>query len=126
MFAQFARYVLVGVVNTVMDFGIYAGLTRGFDFWEENYLLANAITFLIVVSWSYFWNKHWTFKNKEKKHAKQFSKFVFATFGGIMLAEIILFMGVEWFDLNDLIAKLVAGPAVVLWNFSAYRFFAFV
>ncbi|OGL70597.1 hypothetical protein A3B32_01550 [Candidatus Uhrbacteria bacterium RIFCSPLOWO2_01_FULL_53_9] len=126
MLRQFMRYGAVGVVNTGLDFGIYSGLTRGFEWWGEHYLIANAVTFLLVVTWSFFWNKHWAFRNKEARHLGQYAKFVFATFGGIMLAEVILFSGVEWLNLNDLLSKVIAGPIVVLWNFSAYRWFAFV
>ena len=125
MFSQFIRYAVVGAVNTGLDFGMYTGLTRSFDFWRAHYLLANAIVFSIVVTWSFFWNKHWTFKNREQKHKTQYAKFVLATLGGIAIAEGVLFAGVGWFGIHDIVSKIIAAPLVVAWNFSAYRFWAF-
>lgn len=122
---QFVRYCIIGVVNTALDFGIYTGLTRGFEFWKEHYLVTNAISFMIVVTWSFFWNKYWTFKNREHKYAAQYMKFVMATLIGISISESILYAGVEFFSLHDVLAKAIAAPLVVAWNFSAYRIWAF-
>lgn len=125
MIVQFIRYATVGTVNTALDFGIYSGLTRGFEFWREYYLLANGLTFIVVVTWSFFWNKYWTFKNRERQHAMQYLKFVIATFGGLGIAEGVLYVGVEVLSLHDILSKVIAAPLVVFWNFSAYRFWAF-
>src|SRR3989339_1969495 len=125
MFQQFIRYAIVGAVNTGLDFGMYIGLTRGFTFWREHYLLANALVFAVVVTWSFFWNKHWTFKNSEPKHKTQYAKFVLATLGGIAITEGVLFVGVDWLGMDGILSKVIAGPLVIAWNFSAYRFWAF-
>ncbi len=122
---QFVRYVIIGVVNTALDFGLYAFLTRSFDFWMEHYLLANAVAFTIVVTWSFFWNKYWTFRNRDVRHAHQYAKFVFATLTGILIAESILYMGVAQFGFHDILSKVLAAPFVVVWNFLAYRLWAF-
>lgn len=122
---RFIRYCIIGVFNTILDFGIYIGLTRGFEFWQKHYLAANALTFITVVTWSYFWNKYWAFRDRSGGHGKQYIKFVMATLVGIGIAESVLYSGVRWMHLIDLWAKVIAGPLVVLWNFSAYRFWAF-
>jgi|GEM_PF-1303470 len=123
--AQFKRYVAIGVVNTALDFGLYTYLTRTYEFWMDRYLLANAVVFLTIVTWSFFWNKYWTFKNNERTHLHQYSKFVFSTFVGITLAEGVLYLGVAHFELHDILAKVVAAPLVVVWNFLAYKLWAF-
>lgn len=125
MVQQFIRYAIVGAVNTGLDFGMYIGLTRGFEFWKHHYLLANGLSFIIVVTWSFFWNKYWTFKNCEARHAIQYLKFVIITLVGVGIAENVLYIGVEFFSVHDLVSKIIAAPLVVVWNFSAYRFWAF-
>jgi putative flippase GtrA len=122
---QFLRYCTVGVVNTVLDFTIYTTLTRGWTFWRSHYLLANACSFVLVVTWSFFWNKYWAFRERSASHGIQYIKFVTVTLGGIIIAQSVLFLGVHVFRLYDLIAKLVAGPLVVIWNFLMYRYWAF-
>ena len=125
IFQQFFKYASIGVVNTGLDFGIYTALTRNFEFWREQYLLANAVAFLIVVTWSFFWNKYWTFNNRGKKHPTQYLKFVISTIIGIGIAEIVLYIGVNILSLHDILSKITAAPFVVSWNFFAYRLWVF-
>ena len=125
LLGPFVRYCTVGVGNTVLDFGIYIGLTRGWEFWRAHFLVANAVAFAIVISWSFYWNKRWTFRNRAAAHRTQFVKFVTITLGGIAIAEAALFVGVRVFSTPDLLAKVFAGPLVMLWNFLAYRYWAF-
>lgn len=121
----FARYCAIGVTNTAIDFTLYTTLTRGWMFWRDHYLWANAFTFALVVTWSFFWNRRWTFQRQDRQHGSQYAKFVLATLGGIGIAQVILYAGVQLIHISDLLAKLISGPLVVLWNFLMYRYWAF-
>ncbi|MFH1430735.1 MAG: GtrA family protein [Candidatus Uhrbacteria bacterium] len=121
----FFRYAVIGVGNTILNFAMYTAMTRGSDFWMEHYLLANVVTFCTIVTWSFFWNKRWSFKNHEQQHGVQYAKFVLVTVGGIAIEQSVLVIGVELFSVLDIFAKLIAGPIVVLWNFGMYRRWAF-
>lgn len=125
LLGPFVRYAIVGAGNTVLDFGIYTALTRGFAFLRTNFLLANAISFVIVVTWSFYWNKRWSFRDHSPRARAQFAKFVTITIVGLGIAECALFIGVRAFGAYDLIAKTFAAPLVVLWNFFVYRYWAF-
>ncbi|MBI4450064.1 GtrA family protein [Candidatus Uhrbacteria bacterium] len=120
----FGRYAVIGAGNTVLDFTIYTALTRGFPFWGRHYLLANAFSFLIVVTWSFYWNKRWAFGNRERRHVAQYMKFISATVVSLGIAEGVLATGVA-FGLPDLFAKALAAPLVVVWNYCMYRSWAF-
>jgi len=120
----FGRYAIIGAGNSVLDFTIYTALTRGSPFWSAHYLLANAVSFVIVVTWSFYWNRRWSFGNHERRHLVQYIRFVSATVVSLGIAESVLAAGVE-FGLRDLLAKVLAAPLVVLWNFCMYRFWAF-
>ena len=122
---QLIRYCIIGVGNTALDFALYAGLTRGWEFWRMHYLWANLISFTIVVTWSFFLNKHWTFRERSLSHGVQYIKFVAVTLGGVVITQGILFTGIEIFSLHDLLAKVIAAPLVVLWNFSMHRLWTF-
>lgn len=122
---QFFRYCTIGIVNTALDFGFYTALTRSFFFWREHYLLANALTFIFVTTWSFLWNKHWTFRERSPRHGVQYLKFFVVTFIGIGIAQGVLWAGVERFHIPDLVAKVIAAPLVVAWNFSMHRFWTF-
>jgi len=100
-------------------------LTRGVVFFHEHYLAANSCSFVVVVTWSFFWNKRWSFKDQSTNHTVQYTKFVAVTLGGIIIAQTVLYVGVEVFSVQDLIAKAIAGPVVLFWNFTMYRLCAF-
>lgn len=122
---SFIRYCVIGIGNTLFDFTLYTLLTRSWVFWKEHYLIANGISFLVVVTWSFYWNKHWAFQQKSGGYAIQYLKFVISTLGGIAIAQGILYSGVELLGIHDIVTKLIAGPFVVSWNFMMYRWWAF-
>lgn len=122
---ELARYFIVGASNILIDFVIYVAFTRGWDFWREHYLWANCISFLAVVTWSFFWNKFWTFKERSDTYHMQYVKFILVTVVGLAIYQSTLAIGVEYFRQLDLIAKLIATPAMALWNYCMHKFWTF-
>ncbi|MFH0952025.1 MAG: GtrA family protein [Patescibacteria group bacterium] len=119
---QFIKFSMVGVSNTIFDFSIYIILTRALGL---NILIANAIAFIIAVTWSYFANKWWTFRDTSKQTTSQYTKFIFISLIGLGLNETILSILVFYAGLWDLLAKLTAVIIVVFWNFWANRAWTF-
>jgi putative flippase GtrA len=58
MLIQFVKFGVVGVSNTVLAFGIYTVLLKGFGVW---YLAASAIGFVIGAVNGFLLNRRWTF-----------------------------------------------------------------
>ncbi len=67
---QEIRFLFVGVLNTIVGYGIYAILV----FFDMHYLIANTISTILGVAHSYLWNRFFTFKSKEKA-GKEIIKF---------------------------------------------------
>lgn len=65
---QFSKFLVVGFMNTAIDFGILnllmwlTGVYKG-----QWIILLNATAFAVAVINSYLWNKYWTFRAKEAK-----------------------------------------------------------
>lgn len=57
--AQFVKFGLVGVSNTLLFFGVYALLWKVFGVW---YVAASAIGFAVGATNGFLWNRAWTFK----------------------------------------------------------------
>lgn len=121
---QFSKFAAVGIINTGLDFLIYASLTRIFIFWESHKVLATSIAFFIANLNSYILNKYWTFQNKEKKHHIQYTKFLSISLIGLGLTDLIFSLALH-FNLYDLLAKLTPIPLVLLWNFIANKYWTF-
>jgi len=137
---QFAKFVLVGALNTFFDWGIlnwlmfWLAITSG-----PFYSVFKAISFLIATINSYFWNKFWTFKKspvagEEKKAVgKEFLQFFIVSVIGFALNVglahfIVNIWGVQgnisealWANFGALGGTL----AGLLWNFLGYKLIVF-
>lgn len=123
------RFVVVGSINTVLDFLILnilvlLGLPR---------ILANTISTGISMASSFFMNRKWTFNSNSKNYARQVALFIVFTLIGLWVIQ----NGVIWiafnfaphFGLSDLmflnIAKVFASVFSLTWNYITYDSFVF-
>ncbi len=136
---QFSKFVIVGGINTGIDFAVLnvliylTGITKG---WEL--FILNSISFSVAVVNSYYMNKRWTFKEAaagivDKNAAVQFSQFFIVSVIGITINGLIL-TGVTTlvaapFGMSEQLwanfAKLFATGASLVWNFVGYKLFVF-
>src|SRR3989344_3441169 len=87
---KFVRYGLVGVLNTILSFGIFnffiwiSGVTRGIEI-----TFFSIITFAIVVTHSFFWNKFLVFKSEGATHHEYVKFFTVSTITALVNVGII-------------------------------------
>ena len=132
---QFAKFVLVGGLNFLIDMGVlnflifYTGISTGLVQSEFK-----GISFLVATINSYFWNKYWTFgrKNTESAQREILVFFVVSTIGFLInlgvdyiivnLISPFNSMNLKiWAQLGGLMASIVA----LSWNFIGYKFIVF-
>ena len=123
-FGQFIRFSVVGLINTLIDFLVYFGLTRTISWFGEHYLIANALSFAAASTNSFFLNKHWTFDN-QKKGGGQYFKFIAVVAFTLMLSEVVLFFLVNRLGIYDLFAKILVLIVSVVSNFLLSKLLVF-
>jgi len=150
--AQVIRFVITGVINTLLDIvvlnllSLATGVTQG-----PLLIVLNIVSFSVAVINSYFLNKHWTFKDQDRSNEpKKLTQFLVVSVIGAGINSGILYFittivprptetlnyvsGIlpvigdflsnpEVFWLN--IAKVFAIGASMVWNFLGYKFFVF-
>ena len=122
----FIRFCLVGLANTAIDFTFYISLTRGWGFWQKNYLVANALVFITANIFSFVLNKSWTFKNLEyKNYYWQYGKFFLVSLFSLLIIEATLFTLVEFLQVYDLLAKVVGIALSLLLTFKLHKSWTF-
>ena len=118
------RFVLVGGANTALDFILlFLFVNLG-----VNKIVANYFSTGLALIFSFFVNKSFTFKNKDKNAKKQFAIFLVVTLSGLWILQPIIIWActpvLEPYisDSNVLlfIAKLVASVATLVWNYLFY------
>lgn len=128
---QLAKFALVGVLNTAIDFGILnflilgTGITGG-----TGIILINAASFSTALINSYFWNKEWVFAGSKRAN---FKSFAIVTLIGLGINTGIVFILTTFFPpifvtsetLWANLAKVMATGVSLVWNFAGYKLIVF-
>lgn len=123
-YKHFIRFVIVGVINTAVDFGVYS---LCFGILHIYYMTAQVFGYSAGIINSFIMNKFWTFENKEvnKKTTGQFIKFITVnalSFGATLLGLRLL---VHNLNVNAYIAKAITIVISQAINFFGYKLWVF-
>ena len=112
------RFIIVGVMNTLIDFAIFFALVLGFDL---HVALANVIAFSVAVINSFFMNKYWSFRNRASnlQSGRQLALFVAVNLGGMALSTATVWGLADVIPL--VLAKVLATVVSFAWNFIGSR-----
>ena len=119
---EFFCFFLIGVMNFLVDFGIFMLLTRVCNM---NEVAAKAISYPCGVINSFFFNSRFTFRVKMKFLSLDFAKFVLVnliSYGVSLLAVYIL---TQLYFVIDWIANLIATAFSFVVNYAGNKFIVF-
>lgn len=124
---QFLKFGMVGVVNTVVSYGINNGCYYAFGLHEQ---ISNFISFVITVLISYLLNSHFVFQQEDeskkqpwyKALAKVYASYAFTE---LVLVGILLYVQERLFGIPHYIATLVNLCVTIPVNFLLNKFWAF-
>jgi len=130
---QVLRFGITGVVNTLIDFGLFnilifiSGIHSG---WQLG--LINFFSVGVAVTNSYLMNRSWTFQSTEGKHRQQAAKFIIASGIGMFinsLAVTAISALAPWLPVSIYLVlnagKLLGAVFSSTWNFVIYRIWVF-
>ncbi|MBR6181777.1 MAG: GtrA family protein [Prevotella sp.] len=124
LYAKFRHLILYGIIGSFtasLDFLVFTLLTRVLDI---NYLVANCISVLVGITTSFYLNRNYNFKVNDKT-AQRFSIFLAVGLTGLLMSNLILWVGVEKMHLNESITKLASIVLVVFFQFLFNKFITF-
>ncbi len=145
--AEKIRFVIVGVINTLIDFGIlFILVALGLPTIASNFVSTS-----VAMIFSFFANKSFTFKDTGQKTVKHIALFFIITIFGLWVIQPIIIEGINlilgpwftescivglfgdllgsWFKASYLvlfIGKVLATVATLIWNYLMYSRFVFV
>ena len=118
---QIVKFGLVGGLAFIID---YAVLIICKELFSLPILLATAIGFIVSVIFNYIASIKWVFDvNKERSTTKQFIVFIVFSVIGLLITELIMWVGTDIFDINYLFVKIVATAIVMVFNFITRKMF---
>jgi putative flippase GtrA len=146
---QLAKYVVVGGMNTLVDLGILTMVilvSKNFGILAEDLIYSGILTvtfysiykgcsFILANINSFYWNKYWTFSQKDptQKSPAQFVQFFTVSLIGLLINVAIasfVFHSIPPLanlsaDQWGLVGAAAGSLAGMVWNFLGYKFIVF-
>ena len=121
LLVQIFRFGIVGGLAFVIDYAILILCKEVFHF---PILVSSAIAFSISVIFNYILSIIWVFEvDKEKNQKKNFVIFLLLSIVGLILTEIIMYVGTDIGNIHYLIVKIIATAIVMIFNFITRKMF---
>lgn len=124
---QALKFILVGVLNTIVGAVIMFGM---YNFFHFGYWVSSITNYVLTSVLSFFLNKHFTFRNKEKSFTQvlKFALNILICYGlayGIAKPLMIHILSNQSATIKDNISMLVGMCLFTALNFLGQKFFAF-
>ena len=130
-FKEFLQFGLVGVSNTIISYLLYVVTLllvskSGVKF---DYIIANIVSWLLSVLWSFYWNNKFVFKKEEGEKrniwAALFKTYVSYGFTGLILNNILSVLWVSVLHISKMLASIINLVISIPINFFMNKLWAF-
>lgn len=122
-FISFVRYVISSMIATGVDFVILILFTEVFNLWYIFSATLGAITGGII---GFLLGRNWAFMSKEGSRSSQAIKYAWVWVGSIILNVGLLYIFVEYFDIQYIFSKVIVTILVGIgFNYLLQRNFIF-
>lgn len=130
---QFIKFGLVGVSNTIVSYALYALILLVFELaharFSFDYLVAQIVSFILSVLWSFYWNNRFVFTLQEGEN-RSLGKSLLKTYlvysiTGIFLSGVLLVVWIQVVGISEFLAPLLNLVITVPLNFLLNKYWAF-
>lgn len=123
--AQLGKFMAVGVVNTMVDAGVYLALTRLTDTFGQGIVAAKFFSFLAATISSLYLNRRWTFGIRSHLTLGEVARFYATVSASLALNVTSMFILVHIVGLYDLAALALATLMTFGLNYALSRAWVF-
>ena len=124
---QVVRFVIVGLLNTIVDLGAFylLSLIPGMP-----NVGAKAASYVLGICNSFVWNKYWTFSAGHSERGKrEFALFFMVNMPPLVVNIVVFTLLGIWIDSGNWLVRIgkafAAAVVSVIWNFLGSRYLAF-
>lgn len=122
-YRNFLLYGLIGCLNTIVDIGVYTLLTTSTHL-NIHFEVANFISYHCGIFCSFFFNRRYNFKTKDRKW-RRFLSFYVISLIALFATGGVLYLLVSIWHLNEIVAKIIATILIALVQFIFLKHFTF-
>ena len=117
---QLVKFGIVGVIATLVDFGVLLFLR---EIMHVDVMISTAAGFCVSVIANYVLSMLFVFKGSEDGKMKEFVLFVVLSVGGLIINELIMWLGTDVLVVYYLYPKIVSCVFVPVYNFVTRKIF---
>ncbi len=118
---QVFKFVIVGGIATLLDWILYYIMYKFIYIYP---LIANIISFSISAVYNYTASIKWVFDvNENKSKKRMFIEFMAFSIIGLLLTELLLWIGIDNLHMNAMLIKIIATAIVMVFNFVTRKMF---
>jgi putative flippase GtrA len=122
---QAIRFMMVGVINTLVDIAVYYVLTRYTIFFNQQILLTRILSFLSGSVCSFVLNRLWTFEKRDAVRGAEVLKFYITVGMSLLIGLLSMQFFIQVFHFYDLIALGISIIFTFIWNFTISKLWVF-
>jgi putative flippase GtrA len=122
--SQLPRFLAIGLSNLALSYGVFTLSMRLFARVELKALVSQLVTYTIGTTWSYYWNRRWTFTSKAPV-AGEMTRFVILQIGCAAVSSGAVSAAVDVLHLEQNLAWFVVVGLVTVLNFALSRVWVF-
>ena len=121
---EFIGYFFISLLALAVDLGSFSFSLRTLDF---SWFLSATIGFCAGVLLTYTLSIFFVFSDRKIKNNKiaEFSIFILIGIGGLLVTQLILWIGIEYMNIHPELTKIVAAGFTFLYNFLLRKYFLF-
>lgn len=121
LIVQIIKFGIVGTIAFLIDYFLLWLLT---DIFNIHYLISSSSSFIISLIINYLLSMHYVFKARDGlSKTNEFFIFCILSTIGLIINEVIMYIGVDILKTNYLIIKLFATFIVMVFNFITKKIF---
>ena len=121
---QAARFATVGVVNTLIDVGLFLVLTGSVNFFKSHIFTAKVISYAVATVNSFVLNRKYTFSSAAVP-LTFFVLFIAVNTVGVGINVFTLYASINYAHFPRLAGLLLATGVAFIWNFLINKFYIF-
>ncbi|MDR1319864.1 MAG: GtrA family protein [Gracilibacteraceae bacterium] len=121
--SEMIRFGLVGVANTVVGYGVYL---LGLKVLALAYPVAMGAGTVCGIINSYFWNKKFTFRSKNKYSLREMTKFISVYVVQYLFNISVIFVLTNYIGVSESVAGLFGILAGTMISYCGHKFWTFV
>ena len=121
---RIVRYFFVGGTAAVVDFAVFSLLVKGL---HQPWFEAALVSFVFASTTNYLLATRFVFRSGARFNRRHYeiAAVLLVSLTGLGINQIVLWLVIEQFHLDPLIAKITGTGVVFFWNYNVRKYFVF-